>query len=57
MNIQVVLITGALTGVGRATAPAFAKEGVRIVISGGAREKETSWLLNSASWARESRRP
>ena len=34
MNTQVVLITGALTGIGRATAFAFAKEGGRIVISG-----------------------
>lgn len=30
----VVLITGALTGIGRATAIAFAKEGARIVVSG-----------------------
>jgi NAD(P)-dependent dehydrogenase (short-subunit alcohol dehydrogenase family) len=31
---QVVLITGALTGIGRATAMAFARERVRIVVSG-----------------------
>jgi NAD(P)-dependent dehydrogenase (short-subunit alcohol dehydrogenase family) len=31
---QVVLITGALTGIGRATAIAFAKEGAHLVISG-----------------------
>jgi len=34
MNKPVVLITGALAGIGRATAFAFAKEGGRIVISG-----------------------
>jgi NAD(P)-dependent dehydrogenase (short-subunit alcohol dehydrogenase family) len=34
MNNSVVLITGALTGIGRATAFAFAKEGARLVVSG-----------------------
>ena len=34
MNAKVVLITGALTGIGRATAMAFAKEGARLVVSG-----------------------
>jgi len=34
MTNQVVLITGALTGIGRATSIAFAKEGASIVISG-----------------------
>src|ERR1700685_1674971 len=34
MDSPVVLITGALTGIGRATAIAFAREGARIVISG-----------------------
>lgn len=34
MNTPVVLITGALTGIGRATVLAFASEGARLVISG-----------------------
>ena len=34
MITQVVLITGGLTGIGRATALAFAKEGAQVVLSG-----------------------
>src|SRR6476661_3537409 len=34
MSNPVVLITGALTGIGRATAVAFAKEGARLVVAG-----------------------
>jgi NAD(P)-dependent dehydrogenase (short-subunit alcohol dehydrogenase family) len=34
MNTKVVLITGALTGIGRATAIAFAREGAHVVVCG-----------------------
>src|SRR5438132_14390688 len=34
MTTPVVLVTGALTGIGRATAQAFAREGACIVVSG-----------------------
>ena len=34
MNTPTVLITGALTGIGRATALAFAREGANVVVSG-----------------------
>jgi NAD(P)-dependent dehydrogenase (short-subunit alcohol dehydrogenase family) len=44
MNRPVVLITGALTGIGRATALAFAEEGARIVVS-GRRDEEGKKLV------------
>jgi NAD(P)-dependent dehydrogenase (short-subunit alcohol dehydrogenase family) len=34
MPAPVILITGALTGIGRATAQAFARESAKVVISG-----------------------
>src|SRR6202790_3118652 len=43
MNTPVVLITGALTGIGRATALAFAKDGASVVVSG--RHKEAGQAL------------
>ncbi len=34
MSLPVVLMTGALTGIGRATAVAFSHDGARVVVSG-----------------------
>jgi NAD(P)-dependent dehydrogenase (short-subunit alcohol dehydrogenase family) len=45
MNTQVVLITGGLTGIGRATAFAFAKEGAQVVVS-GRRDEEGQKLVS-----------
>src|SRR5712671_1390364 len=45
MNSQVVLITGGLTGIGRATAIAFAKEGAQVVVS-GRRDEEGQKLVS-----------
>src|SRR6202171_1579757 len=45
MTTPVILITGALTGIGGATALAFAREGARIVIS-GRHEEEGQKLVN-----------
>ena len=45
MRPPVILITGALTGIGRATALAFAKEGATVVVS-GRREVEGKALEN-----------
>src|ERR1700683_1298740 len=44
MSSPVVLITGALTGIGRAAAAVFAKEGARVVVS-GRRDKEGQELV------------
>jgi len=45
MNTRVVLITGGLTGIGRATALAFAKEGAQVVVS-GRRDEEGQKLVS-----------
>src|SRR5215475_5734331 len=42
MDKPVVLITGALTGIGRATAIAFARKGNRVVVSGRHEDKGQS---------------
>jgi NAD(P)-dependent dehydrogenase (short-subunit alcohol dehydrogenase family) len=44
MNRQVVLITGALTGIGRAAAIAFAQDAAQLVVS-GRRDKEGQGLV------------
>jgi NAD(P)-dependent dehydrogenase (short-subunit alcohol dehydrogenase family) len=46
MRNPVVLITGALTGIGRATAVAFGREGARVVVSG--RREEIGQALANA---------
>jgi NAD(P)-dependent dehydrogenase (short-subunit alcohol dehydrogenase family) len=43
MGTTVVLVTGALAGIGRATALAFAQQGARLVVSG--RNDETGQHL------------
>jgi NAD(P)-dependent dehydrogenase (short-subunit alcohol dehydrogenase family) len=45
MNTRVVLITGGLTGIGRATALAFANEGAQVVVS-GRRDEEGKKLVS-----------
>jgi NAD(P)-dependent dehydrogenase (short-subunit alcohol dehydrogenase family) len=44
MSTSVVLITGALTGIGRATALAYAREGAKVVVS-GRRDDEGAQLV------------
>jgi len=46
MSKQVVLITGALAGIGRATAIAFAHEDAQIVVSGRREEEGRNLRLN-----------
>ena len=46
-NNSVVLITGGLTGIGRATAVAFAKKGAKVVVAG--RRDEVGQEIGRAS--------
>lgn len=48
MTKQVVLITGALTGIGRATALAFARDGAQVVVSG---RRDDAMKTISARWS------
>ena len=52
MSNPVVLITGGLTGIGRAAAVAFAKKGAKVVVAG--RRDETGKALVSHSVPRPS---
>jgi hypothetical protein len=48
------LITGARSGIGRATLLAFASEGSSVVLSGRREEEgKKSFWLNSANWAQK----
>ena len=51
MSDPVVLITGALTGIGRATALAFAREGASLVVSGRRDTSELRWSQSSGRLA------
>jgi NAD(P)-dependent dehydrogenase (short-subunit alcohol dehydrogenase family) len=51
MNKPVVLITGALTGIGRATAIAFAKDGAASSSPAAGRPKPRLSRPNFAAWA------
>ena len=48
MSSPVVLITGALTGIGRATAVAFAKDGAKVVVAGRREEVGKALVRSSA---------
>jgi NAD(P)-dependent dehydrogenase (short-subunit alcohol dehydrogenase family) len=53
MSQPVVLVTGALTGIGRATAIAFAREGHRIVVSGRREEAGQALAAELRGWGAE----
>jgi NAD(P)-dependent dehydrogenase (short-subunit alcohol dehydrogenase family) len=53
MNMPVVLITGALTGIGRAAAIAFAKKGAKVVVAGRRDEAGTALAKELRSFGSE----
>ena len=53
MSTQVVLITGGLTGIGRAAAVAFAKKGAKVVVSGRRDEAGTALAEELRSFGSE----
>ena len=54
MSNPVVLITGALTGIGRAAAVAFSKKGAKVVIAG---RRDEAGRRSSRSCALSARKP
>ena len=52
MSAQVVLITGGLTGIGRAAAVAFAKKGAKVVVAGRRDEAGMELVEELRSWVR-----
>jgi NAD(P)-dependent dehydrogenase (short-subunit alcohol dehydrogenase family) len=53
METQVVLITGALTGIGRAAAVAFAKKGANVVVAGRRDEAGQAFVKELRSFGSE----
>ena len=53
MGTSVVLITGGLTGIGRAVAVAFAKEGAMVTVAGDVRRPARNSSSNFALSARK----
>src|SRR5260221_1320919 len=53
MNTPVVLITGGLTGIGRAAAVAFAKKGAKVVVAGRRDEAGTALIKELRSFGSE----
>src|SRR5271170_462462 len=53
MSTQVVLITGGLTGIGRAAAVAFAKKGAKVVVAGRREEAGNALVKELRSFGSE----